>query len=288
MRQAIQRCCIMLAVLLAAPAAFAATGLKPGALNEFTVELPMELRKLAGRGQVSPVNPRAGRHRGSREHRHGPRVAGAGRQRDVRSAIPFEPRVDGRLHGNRARRRLDHGGRRPHRRGDREQDDVPLRLALVKAALATLAIAMAGLRQSAPRLRRLLGRREVFRLARRRLRERGAQRSSASTWPASTRTRWLPPPRQFHVLDAKFRNVPVFLQSGETDEVATPEDHRAIYDELKRAGFRRVRLEYCSGAHEVDPGPLRAALDGFRATSTRIRPRHSRPCAGALPDIAAP
>ena len=74
---------------------------------------------------------------------------------------------------------------------------------------------------------------------------------------------------QFQVLDAKFKNIPIFLQSGEKDEVATPADHRAVYAELRRAGFRRVRLEYFPGAHEIDPTQLGVALDAFRATANQ-------------------
>jgi hypothetical protein len=56
------------------------------------------------------------------------------------------------------------------------------------------------------------------------------------------------------------------------DAVSTPADHRAVYADLRRAGFRRVRLEYFPGAHEVDPAPLRAALDAFRMTATQASP----------------
>ena len=33
--------------------------------------------------------------------------------------------------------------------------------------------------------------------------------------------------------------------------------------DLKRAGFRNVRIEHFPGAHDVDPGPLRTALEWF-------------------------
>jgi len=46
-----------------------------------------------------------------------------------------------------------------------------------------------------------------------------------------------------------------------TDRLA---DHRRVHDELKRAGFRRIRVEYFRGAHVVDAGPLRTALGWFR------------------------
>jgi predicted esterase len=69
---------------------------------------------------------------------------------------------------------------------------------------------------------------------------------------------------QFDVMNATFRRVPVFLQSGQKDEVATPVDHRAVAARLKKAGFEHVRIEYFSGQHEVNAGPLPAALRWFR------------------------
>ena len=70
--------------------------------------------------------------------------------------------------------------------------------------------------------------------------------------------------RDFGVLNEGFRRTPIFLQAGESDEVATPVDHRAIHDQLKRAGFSKVRIEYGPGSHEIDPPSLRTALDWFR------------------------
>ena len=268
MRQAIQRCCIMLAVLLAAPAAFAATGLKPGALNEFSVELPMELRKLAGRGQVSPVT-------------HALVAIAVPATIDMAHEWPVlvvSATSDRQFHSSRKlmsaymETALAAGwivvAADPTEVVAAEQDDVPLRLALVKAALAALALQWPGSGKAPLAFGGFSG---------------GAKYSGwlAAAFASEGRNiigiylaginqdTLVAAAEQFHVLDAKFRNVPVFLQSGETDVVATPADHRAIYDELKSAGFRRVRLEFVPGAHEVDPGPLRAALDGFRATSTQ-------------------
>ena len=69
---------------------------------------------------------------------------------------------------------------------------------------------------------------------------------------------------QFNVLNAAFKRVPVFLQVGDKDDVSTPADHQALASELRRAGFRNVRLESFAGTHEVEPAPLRAALEWFR------------------------
>jgi len=75
--------------------------------------------------------------------------------------------------------------------------------------------------------------------------------------------------RHFSVLNESFRRTPVFLQSGRNDEVATPADHRSIHDQLRRAGFSEVRIEYGASSHEVDPPSLRTALDWFRKVARR-------------------
>jgi predicted esterase len=267
-REAIQRCFIMLAVLLATSAAFAAPGLKPGALNEFSVEMPMELRKLAGRGEVSPVT-------------HALVAIAAPANIDMAREWPVlvvSATSDPQFHSSRklmsayTETALAAGwivvAADPAEEVAAEQDDVPLRLALVKAALAALALKWPGSDTAPLAFGGFSG---------------GAKYSGwlAAAFASEGRRiigiylaginedTLVAAAGQFHVLDAKFRSVPIFLQSGETDAVSTPADHREVYAELKRAGFRRVRLEYFPGAHEVDPGPLRAALDGFRATSTQ-------------------
>jgi predicted esterase len=69
--------------------------------------------------------------------------------------------------------------------------------------------------------------------------------------------------RHFGVLDDTLREVPVFLQAGSRDRVATPVQHRAIESELARDGFRHVRLEFVPGGHALDPAPLAEALRWF-------------------------
>ena len=69
--------------------------------------------------------------------------------------------------------------------------------------------------------------------------------------------------RQFGVLDDALREVPVFLQGGTRDRVATPAQHRAIESDLGRDGFRHVRLEFVPGGHALDPAPLEEALRWF-------------------------
>jgi predicted esterase len=77
--------------------------------------------------------------------------------------------------------------------------------------------------------------------------------------------------RHFSVLNESFRRIPVFLQSGQNDTVATPGDHRSIHNELERAGFRELRIEYGAGSHEVDPRSLRVALDWFRKVAGPVQ-----------------
>ena len=79
----------------------------------------------------------------------------------------------------------------------------------------------------------------------------------------------VPAATRFKVLDTDFKRVPVFLQSGQKDDIATPADHRAVLAKLKRAGFENLRIAYFPGEHEIDPGPMRAALAWFRETAAK-------------------
>ncbi|WP_439384931.1 hypothetical protein [Ideonella sp. YS5] len=71
--------------------------------------------------------------------------------------------------------------------------------------------------------------------------------------------------RQFGILDDSLREVPVFLQGGTRDRVATPAQHRAIESDLARDGFRHLRLEFVPGGHVLDTTPLEDALRWFDA-----------------------
>jgi predicted esterase len=75
--------------------------------------------------------------------------------------------------------------------------------------------------------------------------------------------------RKFGVLDASFRHLPVFLQGGLKDEVATPAQHRRVQAELRDAGFKQVRLEFVPGDHAVDTSLLQGALEWFAASDSR-------------------
>lgn len=69
--------------------------------------------------------------------------------------------------------------------------------------------------------------------------------------------------RHFKVLDDAYRATPVFLLAGTRDEIATESNHRRLERELKRAKFTAVRLETFPGPHAVDPRPLERALTWF-------------------------
>lgn len=76
---------------------------------------------------------------------------------------------------------------------------------------------------------------------------------------------------QLKVLDEGYRSVPVFLQAGRSDPVATAARHREIRAELLRRGFRSVRLEFVEGGHRVDANWLPTALEWFAASEVGRR-----------------
>jgi predicted esterase len=69
--------------------------------------------------------------------------------------------------------------------------------------------------------------------------------------------------------DASFRSLPVFLQGGTDDNVATPAQHRRVQAELRDAGFQHVRLEFVPGGHAVDASLMKGALEWFAAAGSR-------------------
>ena len=277
----------MLAVLLAASAAFAAPGLKPGAVNEFSVELPMELRKLAGRGQVSPVT-------------HALVAIAVPANIDMAHEWPVlvvSATSDPQFHSSRklmsayAETALAAGwivvAADPAEEVAAEQDDVPLRLALVKAALAALALQWPGSDKAPLAFGGFSG---------------GAKYSGwlAAAFASEGRNvigiylaginqdTLVAAAEQFHVLDAKFKNVPVFLQSGRNG--------RDRHAGGSSGRLRRTETAQGSGvsASSLFQGRTKSTPDRCAQHSTgsgrrrrRIRPRHIG-CAGALPDIAAP
>ena len=58
--------------------------------------------------------------------------------------------------------------------------------------------------------------------------------------------------------------VPVWLSSGSSDPVATPQAHNLVKASLERTGFKRVRLEQFGGGHQLKLSEVRRALQWFR------------------------
>jgi hypothetical protein len=249
-----------------------AVGLNPGGSSEFKVELPRELRTLAGRGQLSPVT-----------------------QALVTIAVPanFDAARDwpvlivnatfiAEAHSSRSLLRayaataLAAGwitiAADPAEEISAEQDEVPLRYALDKAALGALEalwpragkapLAFGGFSGGAKYSGWLAA---VF--------AKEGRNVIGIYLAGFNQNTVLAAARQLDLLNETYRRVPVFLQSGETDEVATMADHRLVQEELHRAGFRNVRIEYFQGAHIVHPQPLGMALDWFQEVAAQPAPR---------------
>ncbi|HZR79201.1 MAG TPA: hypothetical protein VFA58_08330 [Chthoniobacterales bacterium] len=61
-----------------------------------------------------------------------------------------------------------------------------------------------------------------------------------------------------------FLNVPIWISSGNADQIATPGAQEEVYYSLKRTGFTHVRLEKFFGGHLLNKPELRRALRWFR------------------------
>jgi hypothetical protein len=61
-----------------------------------------------------------------------------------------------------------------------------------------------------------------------------------------------------------FLEVPVWLSSGASDTIATPQAHNLVKASLERTGFKRVRLEQFGGGHQLKMSEVRRALQWFR------------------------
>jgi predicted esterase len=256
-------------LLLVVPAALCAAqehapaNLRAGASSEFQVELPAELRRLAGRGPLSPVM-------------HALITVAVPQSFDAARDWPvmvINATSDPKYHSSRALLRayretaLEAGwilmAADPLEEVTVDQDDVSLRYALDAAALAVLKLQWPGAAKAPLGFGGFSG---------------GAKCSGSLAAAFASEGRTIigiylaginedtvtPAARTFNVLGETYRRVPIFLQSGETDEIATMADHRRVYDDLKHAGFRNVRIEHFAGAHEIYPPPMRLALDWFR------------------------
>jgi predicted esterase len=237
-------------------------GLKAGALNEFNVELPQELRQIAGHGGPSPVA-------------HALVTVAVPANFDAARSYPvmvISATSDPQYHSSRRLLRAYAetavaGGwiliaADPAEEISVERDDVILRYALNATAIVALESQWPEARKAALAFGGFSGGAKVSGWLAAAFASEG--RSIVGIYLAGINADTvIPAATHFSVLNESFRRTPVFLQSGENDQVATPADHRSIHDQLERAGFSEVRIEYGAGSHEVDPRSLRTALDWF-------------------------
>jgi hypothetical protein len=62
-----------------------------------------------------------------------------------------------------------------------------------------------------------------------------------------------------------FLTAAVFLSSGKSDKIATPEAHESVKNSLRSTGFQKVRLESFDGAHDIYQPHIGEALRWFVA-----------------------
>lgn len=253
----------LLSTLLAVFPANAATTLKAGGLSEFNVELPRELRQIAGRGQLSPVA-------------HALVTVAVPVGFDAARGYPvmiISATSDPQYHSSRgllgAYAEAALAGEwvlvaaDPAEEVSVERDDVGLRYALNAAAIAALASQWPAAGNAPLAFGGFSGGAKYSGWLATAFARQG--RSIIGIYLAGINSDTIvPAARHFNVLNETFSRVPIFLQSADDDEIATPADHQGVRDDLQRAGFKHVRLEQAGGSHRVDPGPLRAALDWFR------------------------
>ena len=243
-----------------------AAGLQAGGLSEFKVELPQQLRQIAGHGSASPVT-------------HALVTVAVPANFDpvrdysvmvISATSDAEYRSSRRLLGIYADAARQADWLLVAADADREvevaQDDVGLRYALNAAALAALTSQWPGAAKAPLAFGGFSGGAKYSGWLAAAFASRGRAISGIYLAGVNADT-VVPAAEHFNVLDSRFKRVPIFLQSGENDELATPDDHRIIYDSLKRAGFQDVRIKYVPTSHQVDPASLRTALDWFRSLS---------------------
>jgi predicted esterase len=259
---------LLMSVSFAAPAATTPT---PGALTEYNVELPRELRQMAGRGQLSPVAHAlvtiALPHDIDMAHEWPIMVISA-------TSDPSYNSSRGLLHAY-AEVAMAAGwilvAADPVESITAEQDDVPMRLALATAALAVLDKQRPASHTAPLAFGGFSGGAKYSEWLAASFAKQG--RNIIGIYLAGINADTLVEAAQmFDVLTPKFKRTPVFLQTGIKDAVATPEDHARVAAELKLAGFRNIRIESFDGAHEIQPAPLAEALVWFRQFTLQVAP----------------
>ena len=66
-----------------------------------------------------------------------------------------------------------------------------------------------------------------------------------------------------------FLSAAVFLSSGKSDKIATPEQHEYVKNSLRGTGFQKVRLESFDGGHDIYQPHIGEALRWFLAQSPK-------------------
>ena len=245
--------------------------LKPGATTEFLVELPDSLRELAGGGHPSAVQ-------------HAAVSVALPQNFDPAQPWPIlvisatsDPKYSSsrRLMSYYAETAITAGwvvlASDPQEKINPDDDTLPMRFALVTAALAGLERQWPGAAQAPVAFGGFSG---------------GAKHSGWLAAEFATQGRFAIgvyqaginqetlalAAKQFKVLNDSFRRIPVFLLGGYEDQIAPPDAHHDVESDLKRAGFRNVRLEFFDGPHAVDPRPLKKALEWFAAEAAKPAP----------------
>ena len=78
-----------------------------------------------------------------------------------------------------------------------------------------------------------------------------------------------------------FLSTAVFLSSGKSDTIATPQNHEYVKESLRHTGFRKLRLESFDGGHDIYQPHIGEALRWFVAQSTTGAPTATpRPTSG--------
>ncbi len=72
-----------------------------------------------------------------------------------------------------------------------------------------------------------------------------------------------------------FLNAAIFLSSGKSDKIATPEQHEYVKNSLKGTGFYKVRLENFDGAHDIYQPHIGEALRWFVGQAGQTSPTPS-------------
>lgn len=242
------------------------TVLKPGAISELRVEMPMELRIFAGDGKPSPVT----------SVQVAISVPGSFDPSRVWPVMVVSATSDPGYNSSRALMRrysqaaTDAGwilvAADPLERVSMEDDSLRLRYVMVSIALLELGrlwplgtdapLAFGGFSGGAKHsgvLAAEFAARNRFAI--------GVFQSGINSETLALVG------KELNVMTDAYRRIPVFLAGGKRDKIATPAAHREVAATLKNAGFNRVRLEFGEGGHETDPAMLEVALKWFSELS---------------------